>query len=85
LLGNNDSVEFEPFPVLDESYLVEDEIEYPVSFNGKMKFKIKLAADLGKEDVEKLMMENDDVKKVLGDKSVKNFILVPKKIINIVM
>lgn len=50
-----------------------------------MKFKIKLAADLGKEDVEKLMMENDDVKKVLGDKSVKNFIFVPKKIINIVM
>ena len=85
LLGNNDSVEFEPFPVLDESYLVEDEIDYPVSFNGKMKFKIKLAADLGKEDVEKLMMENDDVKKVLGDKSVKNFIFVPKKIINIVM
>ncbi|SDG58257.1 leucine--tRNA ligase [Epilithonimonas hungarica] len=84
LLGNNASIEFEPFPTLDESYLVEDEIDYPVSFNGKMKFKIKLAAELGKEEVEKLMMENDDVKKFLGDKSVKNFIFVPKKIINIV-
>ena len=85
LLGNNASIEFEPFPTLDESYLVEDEIDYPVSFNGKMKFKIKLAADLGKEEVEKLMMDNDDVKKFLGDKSVKNFIFVPKKIINIVI
>ena len=85
LLGNNASIEFEPFPTLDESYLVEDEIDYPVSFNGKMKFKIKLSADLGKEEVQKLMMENDDVKRFLGDKSVKNFIFVPKKIINIVI
>ncbi|GGG61559.1 leucine--tRNA ligase [Epilithonimonas arachidiradicis] len=85
LLGNNASIEFEPFPILDESYLVEDEIDYPVSFNGKMKFKIKLAADLDKEEIEKLIMANDDVKKVLGDKSVKNFIFVPKKIINIVI
>jgi len=85
LLGNNASVEFEPFPKLEESYLVEDEIDYPVSFNGKMKFKIKLSADLGKEEVQKLMMENDDVKRFLGDKSVKNFIFVPKKIINIVI
>ncbi|PZU89400.1 MAG: leucine--tRNA ligase [Chryseobacterium sp.] len=85
LLGNNASIEFEQFPTLDESYLIEDEIDYPVSFNGKMKFKIKLAADLGREEVEKLMMDNDDVKKFLGDKSVKNFIFVPKKIINIVI
>ncbi|WP_312825459.1 leucine--tRNA ligase [Epilithonimonas sp.] len=85
LLGNGISIEFEQFPMLDESYLIEDEIDYPVSFNGKMKFKIKLASDLGKEEVEKLMMENDDVKKFLGDKSVKNFIFVPKKIINIVI
>ncbi len=85
LLGNNASIEFEQFPTLDESYLIENEIDYPVSFNGKMKFKIKLASDLGKEEVEKLMMENDDVKKFLGDKSVKNFIFVPKKIINIVI
>jgi len=85
LLGNNASIEFEKFPTLDESYLIEDEIDYPVSFNGKMKFKVKLAADLGKEEVEKIMMENEDVKRFLGDKSVKNFIFVPKKIINIVI
>ncbi len=84
LLGNHASIEFEPFPKLDESYLVEDEIDYPVSFNGKMKMKLKLGADLSKEDVQRIVMENDDVKRILGANSVKNFIFVPKKIINIV-
>lgn len=84
LLGHNDSVEFAAFPHLDESYLVEDEIDYPVSFNGKMKFKIKLAADLGKDEVEETVMNNEEVKRILGVNSVKKFIFVPKKIINIV-
>jgi len=84
LLGNNSSIEFEKFPILDEAYLVEDEIDYPVSFNGKMKFKIKLAADLEKEEVQKIILENEDAKRHLDGKKVKNFIFVPKKIINIV-
>jgi len=84
LLGNRSSVEFEKFPVLNESYLVEDEIDYPVSFNGKMKFKIKLAADLGKDEVEKIILENDDAKRHLEGKTVKNFVFVPRRIINIV-
>ena len=84
LLGNEASVEFAAFPVLDESYLVEDEIDYPVSFNGKMKLKIKLAADLEKEAVEEAVMANEEVKRLLGANSVKKFIFVPKKIINIV-
>ncbi|MBO6201747.1 MAG: leucine--tRNA ligase [Chryseobacterium sp.] len=84
LLGNNSSIEFEKFPILDEAYLVEDEIDYPVSFNGKMKFKIKLASDLQKDEVEKIILENEDTKRHLDGKTVKNFIFVPKKIINIV-
>lgn len=84
LLGNNASIEFEQFPRLDESYLIEDEIDYPVSFNGKMKMKLKLAADLAKDDVQTIVMQNEDVKRILGENPVKNFIFVPKKIINIV-
>ena len=84
LLGNNSSIEFEKFPILDESYLLEDEIDYPVSFNGKMKFKIKLASDLKKDEVEKIILNNEDTKRHLDGKTVKNFIFVPKKIINIV-
>ena len=84
-MGNeNSSIEFEKFPLLDETYLVEDEIDYPVSFNGKMKFKIKLASDLAKEEVEKIILENEEAKRHLEGKTVKNFIFVPKKIINIV-
>ncbi|HAP94228.1 MAG TPA: leucine--tRNA ligase [Chryseobacterium sp.] len=84
LLGNNASIEFEQFPRLDESYLIEDEIDYPVSFNGRMKMKLKLAADLAKDDVQTIVMQNEDVKRILGENPVKNFIFVPKKIINIV-
>ena len=84
LLGNNSSIEFEKFPILDESYLLEDEIDYPVSFNGKMKFKIKLASDLKKDEVEKIILNNEDTKRHLDGKTVKNFIFVPKKIINMV-
>ena len=84
LLGNNASIEFEQFPKLDESYLIEDEIDYPVSFNGKMKLKLKLAAYLTKDDVQTIVMQNEDVKRILGENPVKNFIFVPKKIINIV-
>jgi len=84
LLGNNSSIEFEKFPILDEAYLVEDEIDYPVSFNGKMKFKIKLPADLGKEEVEKTILENENTRRYLDGEMVKKFVFVPKKIINIV-
>lgn len=84
LMGHQSSIEFEKFPILDENYLAEDEIDYPISFNGKMKFKLKLAADLGKDEVEKIILENEEVKKYLDGKTVKNFIFVPKKIINIV-
>ncbi len=84
LLGNHASIEFARFPELDESYLIEDEIEYPVSFNGKMKLKMTLAATLSKEEVQEIVMADDDVKRLLNGNLVKNFIFVPKKIINIV-
>src|SRR5690606_22446567 len=45
-LGHSTSIEFENFPEFEEKYLVEDEFEYPVSFNGKMKFKLSLPSDL---------------------------------------
>ncbi|MDY3363988.1 leucine--tRNA ligase [Riemerella anatipestifer] len=84
LLGHNESIEFVEFPVLNEEYLKEDEIEYPVSFNGKMRFKLPLSADLSKEEIEKIAIENDKVLQYLDGNSIKKIIVVPKKIINIV-
>ncbi|AQY21798.1 leucine--tRNA ligase [Riemerella anatipestifer] len=84
LLGYNESIEFVEFPVLNEEYLKEDEIEYPVSFNGKMRFKLSLPADLSKEEIEKIAIENDKVLQYLDGNGIKKIIVVPKKIINIV-
>ena len=61
LLGNAESIDFAPFPALNEAYLLEDEIEYPVSFNGKMRFKLSLSAELSKEEIEEIVMKDEKV------------------------
>jgi len=85
LLGNKESIEFERFPILDENYLIEDEIEYPVSVNGKMKFKIALPATLSAKEVEDLVLQNEKMGMLLEGKTPKKIIVVPKKIVNIVI
>ena len=84
LLGNAGSIDFAPFPALNEAYLVEDEIEYPVSFNGKMRFKLSLSAELSKEEIEEIVMKDEKVIQQLDGAKPKKIIVVPKKIINIV-
>mgnify|MGYP000440977206 FL=1 len=84
MLGHNGSIEFAPFTGLNESYLIEDEINYPVSFNGKMKFTLPLAADLDAKQVEEIAMAHDKIREILAGATPKKIIIVPKKIINIV-
>lgn len=83
-LGYSSSIEFEPFPKFEEKYLVEDEIEYPVSFNGKMKFKLKLPANLSAQQIEESAMGDERIIQQLAGNLPKKIIIVPKKIINIV-
>jgi leucyl-tRNA synthetase len=83
-LGKKTSIEFEKLPELNEAYLVEDEINYPVSFNGKMKFTLALAADLDAKQIEEIAMSNEKVQEILAGATPKKIIIVPKKIINIV-
>jgi len=85
LLGNKESVEFEKFPVLNEEYLVEDEIEYPVSVNGKMKFKISLSAQLSAKEVEDLVISDAKMQPILEGKTPKKIIVVHHRIVNIVI
>ncbi|MCT2407341.1 leucine--tRNA ligase [Chryseobacterium antibioticum] len=85
LLGNKESVEFEKFPILNEDYLVEDEIEYPVSVNGKMKFKISLSAQLSAKEVEDLVISDEKVQPILEGKTPKKIIVVHHRIVNIVI
>ncbi len=85
LLGHNESIEFEKFPELDGSYLIEDEIQYPVSFNGKVRFKISLAATLSPKEVEDIVMTDERAVQFLEGNVPKKVIVVPRKIVNIVI
>jgi leucyl-tRNA synthetase len=84
LLGHQESVACAPFPVFEPKYLQESEKEYPVSFNGKMRFTIKLPLDLSKEEIEQAVMEYPGTQDQLQGKSPKKVIVVPGRIVNIV-
>ena len=73
------------FPICNESYLVESTINYPISFNGKVRFTLPLEASLSKEEVEKAALQNEQTRKFLQDKQPKKIIVVPGKIVNIVL
>jgi len=83
-IGNLDSITSASFPKLDSIYLIETEISYPVSFNGKMRFKITLPVDMQKQEIEESIMNHEKTKKYIGNEKPKRIIIVPNKIINIV-
>ena len=83
-LGNEKSISTVAFPKFEDKYLVESEKEYPVSFNGKMRFTLKLPLDLTKEQIQEIVMADERTQAQLAGKSPKNIIIVPGKIINIV-
>ncbi|MDD4602370.1 MAG: leucine--tRNA ligase [Bacteroidales bacterium] len=84
-LGNPESITFATFPEFKPEYLVENTFEYPVSFNGKTRFKLKLATDLSLAEIEKAALNAVDSEKWLQGKPPRKVIIVPKKIINIVI
>jgi leucyl-tRNA synthetase len=84
-LGETESVTNASWPEFNEDYLVEAEYAYPVSFNGKMRFKLELPTNLSKEDVEKEVLAADQSQKWLEGKDPKKVIVVPGKIVNIVV
>ncbi len=83
LYGNTETLAYEPWPAVDESLLQEDSHEYPVSFNGKMRFKIELPLDMAKDEIEETVLADERSAKWMEGKTVRKFIFVPKKIINI--
>ncbi|MCA0430722.1 MAG: leucine--tRNA ligase [Bacteroidetes bacterium] len=84
-LGHTESIAFENFPICNETYLVDDSFNYPISFNGKMRFQIQLPASLTVQEIEKEIMQRDEVIKQLAGATPKKIIIVPKKIVNIVV
>lgn len=84
LLGHKESISLAVFPQWKEEFLVENEFEYPVSINGKVKFKINLSLKMSKEDVEKSVLGSADITKFMQG-SPKKVIVVPGRIVNIVV
>lgn len=85
VLGNEESVINAPYPEFKASYIQEDEYEYPIMINGKMRTKIKFALDKNPKEIESEALENEIVIKWLEGKSPKKVIVVPKKIVNVVV
>lgn len=85
LLGHNDTLTYEPWPVCDESLLVESEIEMPVQFNGKVRTKIRVPADADKAKIEAIALADPKVKENLAEKQIIKTIVVPGRLVSFVV
>jgi leucyl-tRNA synthetase len=85
-LGNPaGSITQQTYPVYDETFLVESNFDYPISFNGKMRTKINLSLQLSSKEVEVYVLGLEEIQKWMENKSPKKVIVVPGKIVNIVL
>ncbi len=73
------------WPAWNEEYLVEDEVQLTISFNGKARFQMKFPADASHEDIQKAALTDEKSQKYMNGKDVVKVIVVPKKIVNIVL
>ena len=83
-LGHTESISEAGFPVFEEKHLVESAKNYPISFNGKMKFTLELPLDMSKDEIEKTVMAHEKTQMYLDGRTPKKVIVVPGKIVNIV-
>jgi len=84
-LGNEGSILDASYPVFDGKYLVESTKEYPISINGKMRTTINISLDATQDDVQKMVLDNEIIKKWVEDKPIKKLIYVKGKMVNVVV
>ncbi|WP_181776655.1 leucine--tRNA ligase [Amycolatopsis pittospori] len=84
-LGHADSLVHGPFPVVDEKYLVEDTVEYPIQVNGKVRSRVTVPADAGKDAVQAAALADEKVAALVGDGTPRKVIVVPGRLVNIVL
>ncbi|HRX79631.1 MAG TPA: class I tRNA ligase family protein, partial [Pirellulaceae bacterium] len=85
LLGHGTTLAYEPWPVCDESYLVESTIEIPVQVLGKLRGKVQVAPDISKEDLIAAAKADDKVQPWLEGKTIIKEIVVPGRLVNFVV
>jgi len=84
LLGHSDTITYEAWPTYEESKLVDETVEIAVQINGKVRARIVVDKDSTKEELEKIALEDDEVKAFLAGKEVKKVIGIPGRLVNIV-
>ncbi|MDG1822237.1 MAG: leucine--tRNA ligase [Flavobacteriaceae bacterium] len=85
LLGKETSITTASYPVANPEYLKDDSKEYPISFNGKMRFTLKLPTSLTKDEIEIAVLQDERTLSYLDGNAPKKIIIVPNKIVNIVI
>lgn len=85
VLGHGGTIAYEPWVKYDPSKCGDDEIEYAVQVNSKIKTKITVPADILNDEIEKLVKSNAEIAPLIDGKQIKKFILVPKRLINIIV
>lgn len=83
--GHMDSVSAQPWPQYNEAFLTEDNFNYPVSVNGKLRFQIELPATMDAQTVQDIVLADERMEKWLEGNAPKKVIVVPKRIVNIVI
>lgn len=85
LLGHTNSICDAAWPQVNESYLVEDEQQLTISFNGKARFQMNFAATASSDEIQAITLQDERTIKYIDGKTVVKVIVVPKKIVNIVL
>ena len=85
ILGHDDTIAYEAWPIYDEEKTKEETFEMVVQVNGKVRGKIEVGMETSKEEMEELAKQLDNVKKYIADKEIVKIITVPKKLVNIVI
>ncbi len=84
ILGNEKTLAYEPWPEFNEIFLIKETFKCPVSFNGKMRFKIELPVNLPQDEIKKIVLSDERAQKWIGEGTPK-VIVVPNRIVNIVV
>jgi len=85
VLGHGETLAYESWPDYDEALTKEDTIEIPVQINGKVRARISVPADTGKEEMETAAREDERVAELIGDKRIVKAVVVPGRLVNFVV
>ena len=85
VLGHENTIAYEKWPEFDEAKCGEDTFEYAVQVNSKIKARINIPVDMPNAEIEAMVKANADIAPLIAGKAIKKFIIVPKRLINIIV